>query len=539
MKCVSTCCKAIGWAAALACVAFRFSLRADEDPRWVRISVPDLSLGADVEALREDARFGDSTSTHQYLSLTPLVGAHTQGSIYHPNLLTFDLSGEGGVGWTTDEIKSTGFNQTRHEERDLLRYNVTVDLLNLKPYNASFFASQDHTYQNYDFFNTATVDSTRYGGRVSWTTPRLSLTANAGYRDERVDSFYGLTQLSDTYANFTGIDHREFGTTTLTYSFDEFSNRVNDNSAVSSQNNTVGLSDSETFGSRKQITVAAGGSYSQYSFLDQQNDSLNGNGNFTINHNPSLDSFGTVNYTHNNMDPVSSSVFQGITGARHKLYESLITTADIHGSYDDSKSPDGSAWSDRIGGGLKEDYTKRLGNWGRLSIGAGAVIDHEDHSFTGTVLTTIDEAHQILLSSSAGFRPAFLNNPRVILGTIDVRTQGGVPATQNLDYQLFQVGERTEIRLVQGSTILHSGDTVLVSYQSSSLYDASFESFNTFAQIRVDLFNLVGVYGRLNSIDNNAPSSVLTETMLDLVGGVEARWRWFHAGAEYEDFDSN
>ena len=52
-----------------------------------------------------------------------------------------------------------------HESLNLFTYLATVNFLSGKPYNATFFASQDHTYNNYDFFNTVTADSTRYGGR--------------------------------------------------------------------------------------------------------------------------------------------------------------------------------------------------------------------------------------------------------------------------------------------------------------------------------------------------------------------------------------
>jgi hypothetical protein len=527
------------WLTVLAGFSAITCFAASEEPRWLRLSVPDLSLGADVEALHETANMQGSSSTHDYLSLIPVAGLHTQGSIYHPNLLSFDLSGEGGVGWATDSVRSPGSDETRRENRDLIRYLATVNLLELKPYNGSFFAAQDHTYQNYDFFNTATVDSFRYGGRASWTTPRLSLTLNAGYRDDRSDSFNGVSQISDTYLNFTGIDHRESGTTTLNYSHDEFVNRVDSQDPVTSVNNIMSLGDSQTFGSRKQITASLGGSYSQYSYFDTQNDTISGNGNFTINHTPTLDSFGTVNYTHNDMDPVTSSFLQGITGARHHLYESLVSTVDLHGSYDQSSSPVSSASNDRYGVGLREDYTKHLGTFGRLSLGGGVVADHNDQNSTGTVLMTLDEPHQLFLTTSTAYRPAYLNNPRVIRSSIEVRSQSGIPAQETLDYQVIQTGELTEIRLVQGSPRLRDGDTVLVTYQSESLNNASFESLNSFGQIRLDLFNILGIYGRVNSIDNNAPPEVLTETLLDLVGGTEVRWRWFHAGAEYEDFDSN
>jgi hypothetical protein len=57
--------------------------------------------------------------------------------------------------------------------------------------------------------------------------------------------------------------------------------------------------------------------------------------------------------------------------------------------------------------------------------------------------------------------------------------------------------------------------------------------------LRLDLFNLVGVYGRLNTVDNDAPPTALEETLTDWVGGADVTWRWLRAGAEYEDFDSN
>jgi hypothetical protein len=223
---------------------------------------------------------------------------------------------------------------------------------------------------------------------------------------------------------------------------------------------------------------------------------------------------------------------------RHRLYESVVSTADVHGTYDESSTIGGDVSDDRYGVGLREDYTKRIGDFGRLSFGVGGVVDHEDHYSPISILTVIDERHTLFPPENPNFRPAYLNNPRVITSTIQVRV-GPIPAREGFDYQVIPSGQLTEIRLVRTSTIITDGAQILVSYQSQSLYNASFESFNTFAQIRLDLYNTVGIYGRVNWFDNNAPPNVLAETLTDLVGGVDAHWKWFHAGAEYEDFDSN
>jgi hypothetical protein len=101
------------------------------------------------------------------------------------------------------------------------------------------------------------------------------------------------------------------------------------------------------------------------------------------------------------------------------------------------------------------------------------------------------------------------------------------------------VGDLVQIQLVATSAILHNGDSVKVTYESLSLFTASFESLTVNAQIRLDLFGKFGVYGRLNWLDNNAPPQVLTQTLTELVGGTDYAWRWLRAGTEYEDYNSN
>src|SRR5262249_20319561 len=99
------------------------------EPRWVRIRIPEASLGMEAEALHESVGVGDYTSVHDSLFLVPLIGLRTGGSIYHPNLLTFDFNGEGGWGWLKDTFKSPDNVESRREDDTLRRYLATVSLL--------------------------------------------------------------------------------------------------------------------------------------------------------------------------------------------------------------------------------------------------------------------------------------------------------------------------------------------------------------------------------------------------------------------------
>jgi hypothetical protein len=506
----------------------------EQEPRWLSFSLPEASVGMEVESLKEDVRLGSASSTHEQLFLAPLVGLRTSGSIYHPNLISFDFNGEGGWGWLTDSVKSTGSSFSRDESSDLLRYVAQVSLLSGKPYNAIFSASQDHTFRNYDSFSSYTVDTVRYSGRVGWNTATLTLNADAGYRDEKSTGINGFAEIAETYLNFSGIQKRQSGQSALTYRYDEFDSIVNAGVPRNSLNHAVGISDSEAFGSRRQVTATTGASFSEYQYSGQQTETFTASENITANLRPKLDSYLAVNFSHSRMDPAAASSLQGMGGVRHRLYESLTSTLEAHGSYDDSSSAFSSGSNDRYGLGLHEDYTKRLGDWGRLSLGAAIIADHEDHASSGGVQTVFDEPHNLTNA------PVFLKNPRVITSTIQVRAASDNFPYGSDDFTIIPAGELTEIRLVLNSlNIALHGSAVLVNYQSRSFYNASFESFNGSAQVRLDLLGKFGVYGRVNWLDNNAPPAALTQTLTDLVGGADFAWRWFRTGAEYEDYQSN
>jgi len=166
------------------------------------------------------------------------------------------------------------------------------------------------------------------------------------------------------------------------------------------------------------------------------------------------------------------------------------------------------------------------------------VADHEEHEASGSILSVIDERHTLQDPASAGFRPVYLSNPRVIRSSILVRRGDGVPVQEGIDYLIIPRGQLMEIQLVTTSLMLHGGSDVLVNYSSESLYNSSFESLNSGAQIRVDFLNTFGVYARANWMNNNAPPSAIVETLTDYVAGADVMWRWIRAGAEYEDYES-
>jgi len=516
-----------------------------EDPAWFKLDgLPEPSVGLEVDGSEETTRISGVNSVYDTLFITPTVGLKGSGSVYHPNLLAFDFDGQLGWGLNQMSTTSSGYKQSINEYDVLDRYLVEVNLLQEKPLNASFFASQDHTYRDYGSFDTFTVDRTEYGGRINWNSGNFSVNTDFGYRDESDTGLVDSSEVQETYFNFLGINKRKSGQTTVTARWDLFDNILNVGS-VTSQSESVGIADSETFGSREQITAATGVSYGHAEYAGQLTDTLNATENVNANLAPNLDSFLIFDFQQDQLHPSSESYVQSSCGLRHQLYESLTSTFDVHGSYQDNSAGGSSGTSDLYGVGLSENYVKRLQSWGHLSIGGSIVGDQQDDSSTGGTVSSIDEAHQLYLPTSAQYRPVYLNRPEVIAGTIQV-TANNQLLVEGTDYDVVTSGDLTEIRLIVPAsshlqTLLGTSDnlSVSVSYESNSGINASYESLTSSFEIRLDLFGQFGIYGRVNWQDNNAPSTVLTQTLTDLVGGVDYKWRWLRTGAEYEDYDSN
>ncbi|MEI8290397.1 MAG: hypothetical protein WCH99_13085 [Verrucomicrobiota bacterium] len=508
-----------------------------EEPRWLKLnSLPQASVGVEVEGSSEETTTGGNRSTYDHLSLRPFVGLKTAGSIYHPNLLAFDLDGELGWGWDTMTARGPGYTQTSKESSEMMRYLAQFNFLQAKPYNASAYAAQDHSYRDYGFFNSYTVDSERYGGRVSWNTDNMNLNAELGYRDEKSSGLTGSTGLIEKFFNFSGIYHRRTGQTSMYCRLNEFDNTLSSGGSLNSVSRAVGVADSESFGRRRQINTATGASYSETQSGGREMKTIAANENININHRPRLDSYFMFNFGRSEMTSATAAQASGMYGIRHQLYDSLTSTLDAHGSYDDSSGSGGTSSSDRYGLGIAEGYAKRLGSWGRLSLSTGVVADHQDSSSSGGILTTIDEAHQLYSLGNINYHPVYLNNPRVV-GAILVM-KGALDVTS--DCEFWPQGELMEIRLKSlHSPNLNEGDTVTVTYQSEALSNAAYDVLSVNSQIRLDLPGGFGVYGRLNWMGNNAPPEVVTQSLTDLVAGADYKWRWLRAGAEYENYDSN
>ena len=335
------------------------------------------------------------------------------------------------------------------------------------------------------------------------------------------------------------------------------------NSVGAGPSQSVALDDTETFGSQKQAQLTTNASYGRESIDGNPDDNLAASTHLGIQHSPTLASSYDANYERDSSitpdGSEKSNDFYGDISLSHQLYQSLASTLLLQGldysSKDTAPGDQGNSSSQTIqyGGGVTEQYTKRLSLSTRLSVAGSVFYEHTIQKDTGSTIIQTNESHTF--SSDTG--SFFLNLPNVDQSTIIVTNSKGVfPSYQEgVDYTVGRNGSLTMITRMATSSIPENSK-VLVTYTAATTPSGQYDTVTGAMNVRVDFWNgLVGVYGRWNSVQNfdlrqtgvpvNSPEddsvSVIgvLQNLTDFAFGADATWRWLRGGVEYETYDSS
>jgi hypothetical protein len=532
-----------------------------EEPQWLKMKFTEVSIGVYTEGVFERTRFaGSSPVEYSRLFAGPSFGLKLNGSIYHPNFARLALSGEMAVGWANETVDS-GTSFTRSELQQLGNLQSTLYLLNNKPYASSLFANYDHTYRDYDFFNRTTVDSWRYGGQTGYREGPIPVTITVWNLNEEERNVlgvvtvtnatpggtnvvsrpvYGMSSLRQTSVSLEAHNDRASGGTRFTYGMSDY-DRGDFGTTGGSTDHTIGLSDNETFGRRRQITWNNDVGYAMRRFTDAPSDDFNANSRLGIEHTPSVSSSYGANYYHSTYADNRSDNYDGSASVRHQLYQSLTSTLRIDGQGYDASGPGGSSETARFGASLSEGYTKRLSPSANLTLNGTLGLSHTKVEQDGSVITIIDEPHTFPTGVGGGPVGTFsLNQPNVDAATIIVRDP---PQTlvylEGVDYTVTRNGLLTFLNRIGGSRI-PAGGSVLVTYNATPSPSGSYDTLNGLLQVRLEFWNgLLAAYGRMNSVQNHGTPGLIVQDLSAFALGADTSWRFLRAGAEYEIYDSN
>jgi hypothetical protein len=539
-----------------------------QQPQWFTFRLSELSAGAYAEGTYQTSDFRESGGSVTYTRTFagPALGLVGSGSIYHPNLLQYNINADGAFGYSQDRTSGSGGTSETTQLEWLGRVAANAELLSTKPYKGGAFLSYDNNYRDTDFFTRVLVETLRYGGRVSWDTGPVTFYGDYVHRDENSTMPYVTTSavLVTNVVNGTNVvtvrtvrtstdqemishednvtaglrNERARGGTTLNYNYNRYTRQDGDQLGEGTDQ-SVSLADSERFGAREQYRLNTSASFSRRDTTAEQSDEIVANAYLNAEHTDTLSSFYDFNFDDFKLDTYSSQSYSGSASLQHQLYDSLLSTLTLRASDNEFGDNINEGFYRRYGAGITLGYTKRLTDVSRLRINTSTFLDHVDQMNQGTV---VNERHALLPDGEEGAPypySFFLNLPGVMLVTIVITDQQRVQVFQpGSDYEIIPDGSRVLIRwiTVPGRPI---PPAVLASYQSEPTPPGNYEIFSEYFQARLEFWkNLWGVYGRVNLTRNNAEEILRVHELTSYVAGSDVNWRWLNAGAEYEIYDS-
>jgi len=500
--------------------------RVIEEPKWLTLRITEASTGVYSEGTYEENTFKSSGTTvvHDRIFVGPTLGINAEGSIYHPNLFRYQINTDGAYGKTVEHIESTT-KSSRDEWQYLGQFSGSADILATKPYHTSIFGSHDHAFSEYDFFNQVTVDSTRYGARISYDLGPVYMGARYTHRDEEIT---GLSRPTITHDDVWGLDlrnDRKRGVTSLNYTYTLYS-LTGQTGLTDGSDHAIALSDTERFGHREQFKFNSSIAYNQRQSIVKNDRKLTAFGGLDIEHRGNLSSSYNFNYDRFESGSFGADNYLAQAQLRHQLYQSLTST--LLGQFDDNESSDGinTGSTRRYGVGLTEGYSKRLSESHHLRIDNSVLVEEVHQQALGDIK---NEPHTFSAGSSGNF---FLNQAGIIISSIVVwKADRSITYSPVTDYDVQQIGERILIeRQPLGS--IADGQSVVVDYRAEPTPPGTYNTVSEFFQIRFDLFkNLWGIYGRLNLFVNDAPETLRVQNLKSYTFGTDLNWQRWRAGA--------
>jgi hypothetical protein len=496
--------------------------------RYIRFDV-------EAEQSHQTGSAAGSSSTSQRLYLSPVLGIAWDYFIYHPDLVNFQILAEPGYVWQ----KSGPSGALTTENDFLLTGNFSATLLQLKPYSTTIYANASHDTHQYDFFNTVTEDVKSYGALTGYRTGPVPVTLafDKTYRD--TTGFDSHSKSDQATLNLHAQNERkEHDFTEFSYQYNDYNNTYNDSNqkfADSSSFHYVTLTDTEHF---TRSVLDSSVLYNHADTDGSPSDAANAMLNYSYEHTPQLRSLYDYTFSRFANQGGDTVINFGRAGLQHQLYESLQSSADIHGSHQNSTFQGAKLDLSSVGTDVGLNYTKRLGTWGRLFIGNSATFDFTDQESSGTSVFIANEPHTLVSGV-----PARLDQPRVItiVSVTTTPANGNIPLTENLDYTVDRSTDPWQIQIVPTSLIIVSPAQVLVNYTVEPNPSGSYTTFSDQPQIRLDLWDgMVGIYARYNYTENHAndPGFVLEDIREVQVGADFSRRGW-RFNANYTDRKSS
>lgn len=458
----------------------------------------------------------------------------TRGDVYHPDFLNYDVAV--GVGLTQQHLE---YDDVSSSESDTLNdYSVSAQLLRTKPLSGTFDAGKSQDLIARQFLGSLRAE-------------RENLAASAFLRSERVPMTFQYSSSETAQDGFTDVardffrrDDERFRYSAST-AFSETSHARFDFDRTESRQESVGaIVDTETdtyrlahdyqFGEADEHRLD-----SFFNYVDQTGsfdfESLRWQERLRLQHSPSLATKYNFQLIDLERDTLRSEEVRGQAGIEHRLYESLVTTADAFVSETDL---DAQGSLSQHGGVLAFNYRKE-NPWGMLFANYTTNLTQSEQSGGGGTGVIVNETH-----IATELEPVQLNRTGIDVLSIRVKDTDGSFFSEGDDYTVTESNGRIWLTISTLGAIppnFTEGQTFFVDYTFFVEPEREEETFRQNFTIRERFGNDVSLYYAYRRQDQDVRSTLtdLTpdEYTTNTVGADYARKGLFLL-AEYSKEDS-
>ena len=500
-------------------------------------------IQGELEFVAEDRTDEQGISESKRKSETKIfeerVRLKTEGDIYHPDLLFYNAVL--GFGLAQQSFDSDD-ESDRHSE-SLNDYSIFTQLLRGKSYPTTFYASKSEELIPRQFLGSLRTERRNRGATLSVRSRDWPMTFQYTASETAQDGLLSFER------DFFERDDERFRYS-VNHDFGELSHLSIDIDRTSVSQRSVGASiETDTdrytilhdliFGGDEQHRLDSFFNYTDQSGSFDFQD-LQWNERLRLQHSDDFLTNYELRLTDSERDADMSKEARGQVGFEHRLYESLVTTANIFTSKTDSESSANYLETEgnlkQQGGTLAFNYRKK-NPWGMLLSTYTASLTELSGSIGGIVT---DEPHTV-----NDPLPVILNRTNIDTSSIVVTDSTGLfTYTLGDDYTIEEISGQVQLEIIIPGTIppnIGDGQEILVDYKVFIEPDRQEDTFRQNFTIRERFKNGLSLYYAHRRQEEDVSSEVMVitpdEYTVNTVG-TDYTLKGLFLQAEYSEEDS-
>jgi hypothetical protein len=457
----------------------------------------------DEQGISENKRKSETTVFEERVRLK------TEGDIYHPDLLFYNAML--GFGLAQQSLHSD--EESDRQDESLNDYNIFAQLLRGKSYPTTFYASKSEELIPRQFLGSLRTERINRGASLSLRSRDWPMTFQYTASEINQD---GLSSLE---RDFFERDDEQLRYS-VNHNFGELSHLSIDLDRTSVSQRSIGaLIETDTdrysilhdliFGSDEQHRLDSFFNYTDQSgSFDFENIQLDER--LRLQHFEDFLTNYELRLSDSKRDPDRNKEVRGQAGFEHRLYESLVTTANIFASTTDFESKNGIETEGELkqqGGNLSFNYRKN-NPWGTLLSTYTVSLTEQSGSIGGIVT---DEPHTV-----TDPLPVTLNRTNIDTSSIVVTdSTGKYTYTRGDDYTIEEINGQVQLEIIIPGTTppnISDGQEILVDYKVLIEPDRQEDTLRQNFIIRERLKNGMSVYYAHRRQEEDVSSKVIELT---------------------------